>query len=330
MRLKNTKNIIALISISSVLREQIKRLEEYIKSIETEKNSEPELKGRALTPSVPENGNERSDNESSDHDTSEQNQPTSTRYYRLSNSVDGEAITPSKAYRNNDYRKRSRYLHSNTPSRPLRNIDNRRERHSATIISIRSSSEKSTESSSEDSSQEKRIPKYLYSTDMPKDLYDALRREDYLMKKKSTSKQNEHNRQNIEIIAEKRKQRAKMIEKLQETKDPLMEKFSKHELRPFNIDNRYHSLENSETDQSSHPGDRIIVTKDLKWRLDTYRRFLHDHSYVPNEGTAPLNALKWLVSGYSGSLKKEVDKFIQVRSSYIGNNSIDNNDTINN
>jgi hypothetical protein len=36
------------------------------------------------------------------------------------------------------------------------------------------------------------------------------------------------------------------------------------------------------------------------------------------------------VSGYSGSLKKEVDKFIRVRSSYIGNNSIDNNDTINN
>lgn len=64
-----------------------------------------------------------------------------------------------------------------------------------------------------------------------------------------------------------------MIEKLQETKDPLMEKFSKHELRPFNIDNRYHSLENSETDQSSHPGDRIIVTKDLKWRLDTVSRF---------------------------------------------------------
>ncbi|CAB4400267.1 unnamed protein product [Rhizophagus irregularis] len=138
----------------------------------TEKNREPELKGRALTPSVPENRNERSDNKSSDHDTSEQNQPASIRYYRSSNSVDGEAITPSKAYRNNDYRKRSRYLHSDTPSRPLRNIDNRRERHFATIISIRSSSEKSTESSSEDSSQEKRIPKYLYSTDMPKDLYD--------------------------------------------------------------------------------------------------------------------------------------------------------------
>lgn len=53
-------------------------------------------------------------------------------------------------------------------------------------------------------------------------------------------------------------------------------------------------------------------------------------SYAPNEGTAPLNAPKWSVSGYSGSLKKEVDKFIRVRSSYIGNNSIDNNDTINN
>jgi hypothetical protein len=66
-------------------------------------------------------------------------------------------------------------LHSDTPSRPLGNIDNRRERHSATTISIRSSSEESTESSSEDSGQEKRIPKYLYSTDMPKDLYDALR-----------------------------------------------------------------------------------------------------------------------------------------------------------
>ncbi|CAB5182844.1 unnamed protein product [Rhizophagus irregularis] len=46
---------------------------------------------------------------------------------------------------------------------------------------------------------------------------------------------------------------------------------------PIIEDNRYHSLENSETDQSSHPGDRIIVTKDLKWRLDTYRRFLHEY-----------------------------------------------------
>ncbi|PKY56712.1 hypothetical protein RhiirA4_477194 [Rhizophagus irregularis] len=393
MRLKNTRNIIAPISISSALREQIKRLEDTG------------------------NGNERSDNESSDHDTSEQNQPASTRYYRSSNSVDGEAITPSKAHRNNDYRERSRYLHSDTPSRPLGNIDNRRERHSATTISIRSSSEESTESSSKDSGQEKRISKYLYSTDMPKDLYDALRRqiiwimkmvppdkqlelnrtyeqqhdlinsmiiltvmnaldqntfpiikgivyeilhklhrhrcEDYLMKKKSTSEQNEHNRRKHRNSrqSEKRKRRAKMIEKLQEMKDPLIGKFSKRELRPFKIDNRYHSPEDSETDQSSHPGDRIIVTKDLKWCSDTCRRFLREYvdkifdesskvpchrnrtcgrSYAPNEGMAPLNAPKWSVSGYSGSLKKEVDKFIRVRSSYIGNNSIDNNDTINN
>lgn len=64
-----------------------------------------------------------------------------------------------------------------------------------------------------------------------------------------------------------------MIEKLQETKDPLIGKFSERELCPFKIDNRYHSPEDSETDQSSHPGDRIIVTKDLKWRSDTVSRF---------------------------------------------------------
>ncbi|CAB4400268.1 unnamed protein product [Rhizophagus irregularis] len=68
-----------------------------------------------------------------------------------------------------------------------------------------------------------------------------------------------------------------MIEKLQETKDSLIGKFSEREFRPFKIDNQYHSLENSETDQSSHPGDRIIVTKDLKWCSDTYRRFLHEY-----------------------------------------------------
>jgi hypothetical protein len=55
-----------------------------------------------------------------------------------------------------------------------------------------------------------------------------------------------------------------MIEKLQETKDPLIRKFYERELGPFKIDNRYHFPENSETDQSSHPGDRIIVTKNLE------------------------------------------------------------------
>jgi hypothetical protein len=64
-----------------------------------------------------------------------------------------------------------------------------------------------------------------------------------------------------------------MIEKLQETKDPLIRKFYERELGPFKIDNRYHFPENSETDQSSHPGDRIIVTKNLEWRSDTVSKF---------------------------------------------------------
>jgi hypothetical protein len=64
-----------------------------------------------------------------------------------------------------------------------------------------------------------------------------------------------------------------MIEKLQETKDSLIGKFYEHELGLFKINNRYHSPEDSETNQSSHPGDRIIVIKDLEWRSDTVSKF---------------------------------------------------------
>jgi hypothetical protein len=150
-------------------------LEGYIKSIATEKNSKPEPKGYALIPLIPENVNESSDNESSDDDNSEPIQQALTSY-RSSISVIGEATTLSKAHRSNDNKREgSRYLHSVTLSRILRNIDNRRERHPATLILVKSSSEESTESSFKDSDQERRIPKYLYSTDMPKDLYDALR-----------------------------------------------------------------------------------------------------------------------------------------------------------
>ena len=60
-----------------------------------------------------------------------------------------------------------------------------------------------------------------------------------------------------------------MIEKLQETKDPLVRKFSEREIRPLKTDNRYHSPEDSEVDQSNPTACRMIVTRDLKWRSDT-------------------------------------------------------------
>lgn len=50
-----------------------------------------------------------------------------------------------------------------------------------------------------------------------------------------------------------------MIGRLQDTNDQLVRKFSERELRPFKTDNRYHSPEDSETDQSN-PGSKIIIT----------------------------------------------------------------------
>ena len=60
-----------------------------------------------------------------------------------------------------------------------------------------------------------------------------------------------------------------MIEKLQKMKDQLIRKFSEREIRPFKMDNWYHSPEDSEIDQSNPTGRRVIVTRDLKWRSDT-------------------------------------------------------------
>ena len=60
-----------------------------------------------------------------------------------------------------------------------------------------------------------------------------------------------------------------MIEKLQESKDQLVRKFSEWDICPFKIDNWYHSPKESEIDQSDPTGRRIIVTRDLKWQSDT-------------------------------------------------------------
>ncbi|CAI2195706.1 18689_t:CDS:2, partial [Funneliformis geosporum] len=59
-----------------------------------------------------------------------------------------------------------------------------------------------------------------------------------------------------------------MIEKLQSTRDPLVRKFSERKIRPLKTDNQYHSLENSEVDQSNPTGYRIICHKFLHEYVD--------------------------------------------------------------
>lgn len=65
-----------------------------------------------------------------------------------------------------------------------------------------------------------------------------------------------------------------MIEQLRNSKDPLIEKFSDQEIYPLTVDNRYHSPEESETDEDSNTEKRRIVIKDLQWRSSTVSKHL--------------------------------------------------------
>ena len=60
-----------------------------------------------------------------------------------------------------------------------------------------------------------------------------------------------------------------MIEQLEKSHDPLVKKFTADELVPLKTDNRYHSMEESETDEDSLSGKRKLVTRDLQWRSST-------------------------------------------------------------
>jgi len=65
--------------------------------------------------------------------------------------------------------------------------------------------------------------------------------------------------------------RAKIIEHLDVTNDPIIKMFKKGELRPVKESSLYHSPNVSETDEEVPDGKRKIVTKDLKWRSLTVR-----------------------------------------------------------
>ena len=56
-----------------------------------------------------------------------------------------------------------------------------------------------------------------------------------------------------------------MIEQLEKSHDQLVNKFSESELFPLKTDNRYHSPEDSETNEDSQTGNRKIVIRDLWW-----------------------------------------------------------------
>ncbi|PKY57595.1 hypothetical protein RhiirA4_429099 [Rhizophagus irregularis] len=163
-------------------------------------------------------------------------------------------------------------------------------------------------------------------------------REEFLKKQKETSFQDEQARRKHMNSRrnDKRINRANVINHLKEIDDPLVKMFKIKELLPIKNNSLYHSPEISETDDEN-PGQRKIVTRDLKWRSSTLRYFLRDYidrifselSKVPKkrtrihdsvnfydkERTKPFQAPNWTISGYTGSLKMAVQKACIERSS---------------
>ncbi|CAI2190038.1 20317_t:CDS:2 [Funneliformis geosporum] len=104
-----------------------------------------------------------------------------------------------------------------------------------------------------------------------------------------------------------------MSEKLQSTKDLLVRKIFEREVRLLKTNNQYHSPEDSGCCNFLRKYiDKLYeeISKTLQRRSR-----ICDGSYVLNETTALLNASKWSVSRYKRSLKNEVNKTIQIRSS---------------
>ncbi|PKC56144.1 hypothetical protein RhiirA1_474429 [Rhizophagus irregularis] len=97
--------------------------------------------------------------------------------------------------------------------------------------------------------------------------------------------------------------------------------FKIKELLLIKSNSLYHSLKISETDDEN-PGQRKIVTRDLKWRSSTSSKVLkkrtriHDSvNFYDKERTKPFQAPNWTISGYTGSLKTAVQKACIERSS---------------
>ncbi|GBC51627.2 hypothetical protein GLOIN_2v1773218 [Rhizophagus irregularis DAOM 181602=DAOM 197198] len=128
-------------------------------------------------------------------------------------------------------------------------------------------------------------------------------REEFLKKQKETSFQDEQARRKHMNSRrnDKRTNRANVIDHLKEIDDPLVKMFKIKELLPIKSNSLYYSPEISETDDEN-PGQRKIVTRDLKWRSSTER-------------TKPFQASNWTISGYTGSLKTAVQKACMERSS---------------
>jgi len=68
-----------------------------------------------------------------------------------------------------------------------------------------------------------------------------------------------------------------MIDHLKEIDDPLVKMFKIKELLPIKSNSLYHSPEISEMDDEN-PGQRKIVTRDLKWRSSIVRNIIDKYS----------------------------------------------------
>ncbi|RGB32160.1 hypothetical protein C1646_790926 [Rhizophagus diaphanus] len=118
--------------------------------------------------------------------------------------------------------------------------------------------------------------------------------------------------------------------------DPLVKMFKIKELLPIKSNSLYHSPEILETNDEN-PGQKKIVTRDLKWRSSTLRYFLRDYidrifsksskvlkkrtqihnsiNFYDKERTKLFQAPNWTISGYTSSLKTAVQKACMERSS---------------
>ncbi|CAB5394973.1 unnamed protein product [Rhizophagus irregularis] len=174
-------------------------------------------------------------------------------------------------------------------------------------------------------------PKYIHINDLPQDLRNVVRQKETSFQDEQARRKHMNSKRN-----DKRINRANVIDHLKEINDPLVKMFKIKELLPIKSNSLYHSPEISETDDET-PGQRKIVTRDLKWRSSTLQYFLRDYidhifsesSKVPKkrtrihdsvnfydkERTKPFQAPNWTISGYTGSLKMAVQKACIERSS---------------
>ncbi|GBB87941.1 hypothetical protein RclHR1_14430006 [Rhizophagus clarus] len=116
--------------------------------------------------------------------------------------------------------------------------------------------------------------------------------------------------------SEKRKRRTIAINHLRSSKDKLINKFEKNDLKAITSNNAYHSPEISESDEGADENKILqqflrgyldeVTNQKSKGRNFKKRVWTYSDFQLVEEVNPPLNASKWTISGYNSPLKRLV------------------------